>query len=127
MYTSDSTCILTTLFAHPQDLRLQVENAQRLNQSQTERCRQLEEKNDNLEKASGLLGDEKQNVDLNMHELASELATVREKASAMEVQQRQKVDTVDAEIATMKKEFGESMTQVCACVRACVCVCVVSS
>ena len=97
----------------PQDLRLQVENAQRLNQSQTERCKQLEEKNKNLEKASGLLGDEKQNVDLNMHELSSELATVREKASAMEVQQRQKVDTVDAEMATMKKEYGESMIQVC--------------
>ena len=99
--------------AMPQDLKLQVENAQRFNQSQTERCKQLEEKNNNLEKASGLLGDEKQNVDLNMHELVSELATVREKASAMEVMQRQKVDALEAEMATMKQEFGESVTQVC--------------
>ena len=91
---------------------MQIENAQRLYQTQTDLCKKLEKEKENLEKTSGLLGDEKQNVDSNMKVLASELATVQEQASAMEAQQKQKIGTVDAEIATLKQQLSESMIQV---------------
>ena len=111
-----------------QDLRKQLENAERLYQTQMEQCKKLEREKENLEKTSGVLCNEKQNVDSKIQELASELATVREKASAMEAQHKQKICALDAEITTLKKELSESVLQVCVCgvmsATACLVLCV---
>ena len=105
-----------------QDLRKQLENVERLYQTQVEQCKKLDREKDNLEKTSGVLCNEKQNVDSKIQELASELATVREKASAMEALHKQKICTLDAEMTTLKKELSESVLQVCGVMSATVCL-----
>ena len=95
-----------------QDLKKQLENAEQLYQTQMEQCKKLEREKENLEKTSGVLCNEKENVDSKIQELTSELAAVREKASAMEALHKQKICTLEAEMTTLKKELDESVLRV---------------